>query len=158
MASWSPDRRGFGTGLIAAGFAAPAAFGARAAHGQEIEFGGNASRVPFHTPPAAEGAYKPPTDLRTIVDIYKRMTGPVRVDGTGPYPFVVDTGANQSVVSAELAGTLGLKVGDPQPLNGVAGVQMAPTVTATLQFGGRTAHDATLSVLPGASLAAPGML
>jgi predicted aspartyl protease len=71
---------------------------------------------------------------------------------------VVDTGANQSVVSAEIAAKLGLKTGDPQPLNGVAGVQMAPTVTATLQFGGRTARDATLSVLPGASLGGPGML
>jgi Aspartyl protease len=158
MASGSPDRRGFGAGLIAASLAAPAALGARAARGQEIDLGRGASRVPFHTPPAAEGAYKPPTDLKTIVDIYKRMTGPVRIDGAGPYPFVVDTGANQSVVSAEIAGTLGLKVGDPQPLNGVAGVEMTPTVTATLQFGGRTAHDATLSVLPGASLGCPGML
>src|ERR1700691_3353265 len=97
MASWSPDRRGFGAGLIAASLRA--ALGGRAARVEEMECGGNASRVPFHTPPAAEGAYKPPTDLRTIVDIYKRMTGPVRIDGTGPYPFVVDTGANQSVVS-----------------------------------------------------------
>ncbi len=158
MASGSPDRRGFGAGLIAAGFSAPAAFGVRVARGQEIDLDRGASRVPFHTPPAAEGAYKPPTDLKTIVDIYKRMTGPVRVDGTGPYPFVVDTGANQSVVSDVLAAKLGLKVGDPQALNGVAGVEMTPTVTATLQFGGRTSHGATLSVLPGASLGAPGML
>jgi len=156
MASWSPDRRGFGAGLIAASL--PAALSARAARGQEIEFGGNASRVPFHTPPAAEGAYKPPTDLRTIVDIYKRMTGPVRIDGTGPYPFVVDTGANQSVVSDEIAAKLGLKAGEPQALNGVAGVEITPTVTATLQFGARTSRGVTLSVLPGASLAAPGML
>src|SRR5580704_4416257 len=131
MASGSPDRRGFGAGLIAAGLSAPAVFGARAARGQEIDLDRGASRVPFHTPPAAEGAYKPPTDLKTIVDIYKRMTGPVRIDGAGPYPFVVDTGANQSVVSAEIAGALGLKAGDPQPLNGVAGVEMTPTVTAT---------------------------
>ena len=158
MASWSPDRRGFGAGLIAAGLGAPAVLGAPAARAQEINFGGNASRVPFHTPPAAEGAYKPPTDLKTIVDIYRRMTGPVRIDGTGPYPFVVDTGANQSVVSAEIAAKLGLKTGEPQALNGVAGVEMTPTVTATLEFGGRTARDATLSVLPGASLGSPGML
>jgi hypothetical protein len=158
MASGSTDRRGFGAGLIAAGLSASAVLSARAARGQEIEFGGNASRVPFHTPPAAERAYKPPTDLKTIVDIYKRMTGPVRIQGTGPYPFVVDTGANQSVVSAEIADKLGLKVGDPQPLNGVAGVEMTPTVTATLQFGGRTSRGATLSVLPGASLGALGML
>src|ERR1700761_199421 len=110
MASGSPDRRGFGAGLIAAGFAAPALLGARAARGPESDLGRGAGRVPSHPPPAAEGAYKPPTDLKTIVDIYKRMTGPVSIDGAGPYPFVVDTGANQSVVSAEIADKLGLKV------------------------------------------------
>jgi Aspartyl protease len=152
MGHWLPDRRGFGAGLVAAWLAAP---GAR---GQEIDVGGQATRVPFQTPHATEQGYKPPTDLKTIVDIYKRMTGPVRVQGEGPFPFVVDTGANQSVVSAEIAAKLGLKVGDPQPLNGVAGVQMTPTVSASLQFGGRAAHDVTLSVLPAAAIGGPGML
>ena len=152
MGAWLPDRRGFGAGLVAAWLAAP---GAR---GQEIDVGGQASRVPFHTPQVTEQGYKPPTDLKTIVDIYKRMTGPVRVQGEGPFPFVVDTGANQSVVSDEIAAKLGLKVGDPQPLNGVAGVQMTPTVSASLQFGARAAHDVTLSVLPAASIGGPGML
>ena len=152
MAVWSPDRRGFGAGLVAAALAAPAAWG------QAISFGGSASRVPFKTPPASQDGYQPPTNLKSVVDIYKRMTGPVRVGGAGPYPFVVDTGANQSVVSAEVAAKLGLKAGDPQPLNGVAGVQMTPTVTASLQFGGKLAHDATLSVLPEAAIGGPGML
>lgn len=153
MAVWPPDRRGFGAGLIAAALAAPAA------RAQMIEFGGEATRVPRQsTPPASTQAYQPPATLSSVVDIYKRMTGPVRVHGTGPYPFVVDTGANQSVVSAEIVAKLGLKAGDPQPLNGVAGVQMTPTVTTSLQFGGRGAHDATLSVLPAASIGGPGML
>ena len=152
MASWSPDRRGFGAGLIAATLAA------RAARGQEVGVyvgEGQASRVPAAP---GEGGYKPPTDLKTIVDVYRRMTGPVRIAGTGPYPFVVDTGANQSVISAEIAAKLGLKAGDPQPLNGVAGVEMTPTVSASLQFGGRSPRDATFSVLPGAALGGDGML
>jgi predicted aspartyl protease len=151
MASWSPDRRCFGAGLLSAWLGAPAAFA-------QIEYGGRASRVPFQTPPASVEGYQPPTDLKSILDIYKRMTGPVKVAGTGPYPFVVDTGANQSVVSAEIAAALGLKAGDPQPLNGVAGVQTTPTAIATLQFGGRTARDVTLSVLPEAAIGGPGML
>ncbi|HWF77734.1 MAG TPA: aspartyl protease family protein [Caulobacteraceae bacterium] len=152
MAAWAPDRRTFGAGLAAALAAAPAA------RAQMIEYGGDASRVPFQRQPATIDGYQPPTDLKSILDIYKRMTGPVRVDGAGPFPFVVDTGANQSVVSAEIAAKLGLTPGDPQPLNGVAGVQTTPTVTASLQFGNRAPHDVTLSVLPEAAIGGPGML
>ena len=153
MGRWAPDRRGFGAGLAAALLVAPTA------RAQQVEYGGHgASRVPYQTPPATIDAYQPPADLKSVVDIYKRMTGPVKIDGSGPYPFVVDTGANQSVVSAEIAARLNLKQGDPQPLNGVAGVQTTPTVTASLQFGGRSAHDVTLSVLPEASIGGPGML
>jgi hypothetical protein len=43
-------------------------------------------------------------------------------------------------------------------LNGVAGVQTTPTVTASLLFGNRPAHDVTLSVLPEAAIGGPGML
>ena len=158
MASWSPDRRGFGAGLIAASLSAPAALGARAARGQEIDLGRGASRVPFHTPPAAEGAYKPPTDLKTIVDIYKRMTGPVRIDGTGPYPFVVDTGANQSVVSDELAAKLGLKVG--RSAGAERRRRRRDDADRDRDFAVRRPHLAwrDASVLPGASIGAPGML
>jgi len=153
MAGWLPDRRGFSAGLAAA------AFGAPAARAQMIDFGGEATRVPRSSAPASpQQGYEPPATLSSVVDIYKRMTGPVRVQGTGPYPFVVDTGANQSVVSAEIVQKLGLKPGDPQPLNGVAGVQLTPTVTASLQFGGRPAHEATLSVLPASAIGGPGML
>jgi len=152
MAVRAPDRRSFGAGLLTACLGAPAAFA------QLVEYGGSASRLPFQTPPATVQGYQPPTDLKSILDIYKRMTGPVKVDGAGPYPFVVDTGANQSVVSAEVAAALSLRPGDPQPLNGVAGVQTTPTVTASLQFGGRAPDDATLSVLPEAAIGGPGML
>ena len=33
-------------------------------------------------------------DVRFHPDIYERMTVPVRVSGTGPYRFLVDTGAS----------------------------------------------------------------
>jgi predicted aspartyl protease len=40
-----------------------------------------------------------------------RMTVPVSISGAGPYPFIVDTGAERSVISRELASTLGLLPG-----------------------------------------------
>src|SRR5579863_8786822 len=106
------DRRGFLAGFGATVAAAPAAAAI-------IEV--NPGAVSLIPPPLA---YVPPADLRTIVDIYRRMTAPVRVNGQGPYPFVVDTGANQSVISDSLAAQLALPTGPLEPLNGVAGVQM----------------------------------
>jgi predicted aspartyl protease len=109
--------------------------------------------------PATDHDYAPPSDLKTIADIYKRMTASVSVNGAGPFQFVVDTGANQSVISAELAAQLGLVIGASQSLNGVAGAQMTPTTRAALQFGGRRpAGQALLSVLPAAAVGGSGML
>jgi predicted aspartyl protease len=82
----------------------------------------------------------------------------VRVNGQGPFAFVVDTGANQSVLSQELVTRLGLPVGDLEPLNGAAGVKLTATTTATLDFGGRAQEAQTLSILPTAAIGGLGML
>ncbi|HEX3920041.1 MAG TPA: aspartyl protease family protein [Caulobacteraceae bacterium] len=138
-----------------AGLAALAAICPALARSQGVSIvGGSASRLPTTGP----AVYTPPANLRSVLDLYNRMTGPVRIQGTGPYPFIADTGANQSVISAELAAQLSLPPGESQPLNGVAGVQVTPTVTAQLQLGTRPARPVTLSVLPAAAIGGPGML
>jgi hypothetical protein len=114
----------------------------------------SASRL---TPPADQ-VYTPPANLATLRDIYRRMTAPIRVNGAGPYPFVVDTGANQSVIAAELAARLELPRGPDEPLNGVAGVQMTPTTRATLDVGARRGAEVLLSVLPKTAIGGAGML
>ncbi len=43
----------------------------------------------------------------------ERMTVPVSINARGPWPFVIDTGAERTVVSRELAGVLGLSAGPP---------------------------------------------
>jgi hypothetical protein len=159
MGVGSPDRRGLIAGLVAAGFATPSL--ARAGGSAIIEVGGSASRltqIPSPQTVPQGPSYLPPSSISTVSDIYKRMTGPVRVAGGGPYPFVADTGANQSVISAELAKQLGLVIGDTQALNGVAGVQMTPTTTAKIQIGARPEREATLSVLPGDAIGGFGLL
>lgn len=40
-----------------------------------------------------------------------RMTVPVSINTRGPWPFIIDTGAERTVVSRELAGVLGLAAG-----------------------------------------------
>ncbi len=114
--------------------------------------------VPGRLASKAAEDYVPPSNLQAVSDIYSRMTVPVRINGGGPYGFVVDTGANQSIISTELAGQLALPAGIPAPLNGVAGIQIAPTTLVTLQVGKRIMDHQTLSMLPQSGIGAVGML
>jgi predicted aspartyl protease len=50
-----------------------------------------------------------PIDL--TLDRTERMTVPVSIDGRGPYSFIVDTGAERTVIARELARELGLAAG-----------------------------------------------
>lgn len=102
--------------------------------------------------------YVPPSDLKVVADIYRRMTVPVRINQSGPFGFVVDTGANQSVIARELADSLGLQAGPPAPLNGVAGIQVAPTTSARVEIGKRLLPEQSLSILPRAGIGGDGML
>lgn len=102
--------------------------------------------------------YVPPSDLKLVADIYRRMKVPTRINGSGPFGFVVDTGANQSVIAQELAAQLGLREGPTAPLNGVAGVQVAPTTSARVEIGKRMLPEQILSMLPRAGIGGDGML
>ena len=44
-------------------------------------------------------------------DVDERMTVPVNISGRGPFPFIVDTGAERTVISSELARSLSLQPG-----------------------------------------------
>jgi predicted aspartyl protease len=115
----------------------------------------------FTTPPLIPRpplAPQPPADIGVFTDLYRRMTAPVRINGQGPFAFVVDTGANRSVVSAELAAQLALPRGPDQSLNDAAGVRSAPAVSARLAVGGREARELVLSVLPAETIGGQGML
>lgn len=133
---------------------ASAALVPRFAASAVVEYRTGASRLT----PLPDRPYEPPTSLSTVADLYRRMTVPIRIDGAGPFAFVVDTGANQSVISAELAARLRLPIGPTEPLNGVAGVQDAATTTADLEIGARRQAKVVLSVLPATALGAAGML
>ena len=92
---------------------------------------------PVPTPPAgpAGTAAGASTSIGSGLDWSSRMTAPVLIEGQGPFPFVVDTGANRTVIAAELAMKLGLPEGELEPVQGVAGMQMAPTAFASLTVG-----------------------
>ena len=58
-------------------------------------------------------------------DRYNRLTLPVRVGGQGPFGFIVDTGAERTVVSRELAARLGLASAGQARVVGIAEATMA---------------------------------
>ncbi|HXV01776.1 MAG TPA: retroviral-like aspartic protease family protein [Caulobacteraceae bacterium] len=146
-------RRRIATGLGAA-MLSPAAFSAAAQMGSLDLRHDSPSRLARATPED----YVPPSDLKIVADIYRRMSVAVRIDATGPYGFVVDTGANQSVIASDLAERLGLRRGPEAPLNGVAGVQVAPTTNARVEIGKRVLPAQTLSILPRSGIGGDGML
>jgi len=60
----------------------------------------------------------------------------VRINGNGPYPFVVDTGASVSAIQADLAEQLGLKFVNGTAISGVGGEQVEAVYLAkAVQFG-----------------------
>ena len=116
---------------------------------------------PTPAPPGPPGLAPPAgaasTSIGAGIDWTSRMTAPVRIEGQGPFPFVVDTGANRTVIAAELAMKLGLPEGDLEPVQGVAGMQMAPTVMASLTVGNRTGRRGPVSLLPSAAIGGQGL-
>ena len=97
--------------------------------------------------------------LETARDPYRRMTAPVLLNRQGPYFFVVDTGANQSVVCSEIASSLALATGPTLALHGVAGVEDTPTVVVPeVKIGSNLEKDVLMPMLPREAIGADGIL
>ena len=109
--------------------------------------------APLAIPPAAIGS------LQTSEDDAARMTVPVTIDGKGPFPFVIDTGADRTVISTELASTLRLPSGPSVLVHAAGGDDVEPTAHIDdLTVGARRMNDVTAPMLSAANLGAMGML
>jgi predicted aspartyl protease len=99
------------------------------------------------------------TTVGTRTDNAMRMTVPVTIDGRGPYHFVVDTGADRTVVSQELATQLDLAANATVIIHSMSGVGTASTVTVpSLTVAGQTTLDIKAPALRQAFLGGPGLL
>ena len=79
--------------------------------------------------PAADPlAAEPDAQEIAFVDSTNRMTVPVAIAGAGPYHFLVDTGAERTVVSHELARKLQLSPGRDVRLTAMTGTSSVGTV------------------------------
>jgi predicted aspartyl protease len=97
--------------------------------------------------------------LGYLPDETTRMTVPVNIDGRGPFRFVVDTGAERTVISRELARSLDLNPGRTATVHSMTEVsQIATVVIPDLQIGGRSVNGINAPALSQGNLGAQGML
>lgn len=81
---------------------------------------------------------------------YRRMTVPVLINGQGPFNFLIDTGAEASVLSHALADQLQLNDRDTALLVGTASERIVETAQVDeISFGSGTYRDATAALVEG---------
>lgn len=109
-------------------------------------------------PPPAETLAAPliqPFD----VDATRRMAVPVRIGANGPYSFLVDTGAERTVISRELAQRLALTRGQMLRLATISGPATAPSYkVAALTMTNLTLAPFDAPALHGNHIGAAGLL
>jgi predicted aspartyl protease len=88
-----------------------------------------------------------------------RMTVPVRVSGAGPYRFLVDTGADRTAVSREIADHFNLKSAGGAELHTVAGTSQVKTATVhDLEFTHPPERSVDAAVLESVNIGADGIV
>ena len=98
-------------------------------------------------------------DILFKKDANDRMTVPVLLSGHGPYRFLVDTGADRTAISRDLARTLNYATNDTASLHSVSGVTTVATATVpTLQLTRKEIRNISAPVLEGANMGADGIL
>ena len=98
-------------------------------------------------------------DVRFRTDSGDRMTVPVRLSGMGPYRFLIDTGADRTAISAELAGRLNYAKGDVAALHSIAGVSRITTaVVPSLELTRKEVRNIQAPLLQSVYMGADGIL
>jgi predicted aspartyl protease len=88
-----------------------------------------------------------------------RMTVAVRLSGSGPYRFLVDTGADRTAISRELAAKLNLVAGNPAALHSVTGVSTVATAALPgLVLTRKSLNIANAPLLESVNMGADGIL
>ncbi len=92
-------------------------------------------------------------------DRSERMTVPVSIEGKGPFAFVIDTGAERTVISRKIADRLALEDEDPAELMSIAGTTMVDMVyVPSLTLGQKSYNGLVSPVLAAQHIGAEGIL
>jgi gag-polyprotein putative aspartyl protease len=97
--------------------------------------------------------------INAATDAASHLLVEVRVNDNGPYHFVVDTGADRTILASEVAVELGLSHGEKVMLKGVVRAVLTETVSIrTMTFGSITKRHLMVPTLSRSLLDADGYL
>jgi predicted aspartyl protease len=98
-------------------------------------------------------------DVRFRTDATERMTVPVRISGAGPFRFLIDTGADRTAVSRELASRMRFASAETASLHSLSGVSRVSTATVpSLQLTRKEIRNINAPLLEGENIGADGIL
>lgn len=118
-----------------------------------------AARMPALRPAVIDDTLAIGGDEIAARKVRSRLTVEVGVNGTGPYHFVVDSGADTSVIGERLAGALKLPAGRPALLNTMTDSRrIERVVVERLQLGPTAFTDLHLPRLAERDIGAAGMI
>jgi predicted aspartyl protease len=121
--------------------------------------GGNLASPEVTMVPGMTGSRFVRETLATATDPAGRMTVMTRINGQGPFPFTIDTGANRSVISDRLASELGLASNGTITIEGLVGPDQVRSVRLDhMKAGTAEQHEVDTAILPAASLGSTGFL
>lgn len=110
---------------------------------------------------AADPVPPPPADELVQIqrDRHDRMTVPVLIGAKGPYEFLIDTGSERTVLSRQLAQSIGLAASGNGVVVGVAGSQTVELVDVDeISLGKRTYYTLTAPLLEATHIGADGIV
>ena len=90
---------------------------------------------------------------------YRRLTLPVRVEGTGPYAFMIDTGSQATAITREIRDIAGLAPAGTATLVGMASRRQVELASVgRIEFGSNSYTNFTAPVLERANVGADGII
>lgn len=92
-------------------------------------------------------------------DGHERMTVPVIIGERGPFHFVIDTGAQRTALSAELARRLSIAPLEKRKVTGLVGTDLAETaILGELELGTRAFYDLPVLLFAARHIGADGIV
>jgi predicted aspartyl protease len=122
------------------------------------------AQTPSPLPGGAGSAVTDPPDsdtarINAATDAASHLMVDVHINGHGPYHFIVDTGADRTILASEVAVELGLSRGEEVVLKGVVRAVLSETVSIrTMTFGSITKRHLMVPTLSRSLLDADGYL
>ncbi|MCB2047093.1 MAG: aspartyl protease family protein [Novosphingobium sp.] len=112
-------------------------------------------------PASTEGDFAGPDDetIAAQADRQRRLTVPVHIEGHGPFRFMIDTGAQRTVLSTALAAELGLENGPQLRVAGIVQEARVPSAwVRNLDLGQLTLEEMNVLLLEQAHMGADGII